>query len=289
MDGQLTLDMLDSSSRTSIFAGETTRAFEQIEQRHVTELLAAAHAAEFFTRPEVAIGPDPGTCLWRVRIISEERSRELVIADQNAPLELERVARAARACVRDRQVFGVESMPDDMRQALVISLRDDDARQVALDMDAWTKERLRELTDSVADDPRMAAFYADIADDNVKIRLRFLSTFPALTAAALADEDMLVMTRTENLDRWLDERRVFSVPVGSEQRFPLFQFANGHPIPVIADALAALPADLSAWETAFWFVSSNTWLGGPTPLSFLESAPAAVIDAASHERDEIAG
>ena len=289
MDGQLTLDMLDSGSRTSILAGETTRAFEQIEQRHVTELLAAAHAAEFFTRPDRAIGPDPGTCLWRVRIVKDGRSRELVIPDKNAGPEWERLARAARACVRDRQVFGVESMPGEMRQALAMSPRDDDARQVALDMDSWTKERLRELTDSVADDPRMAAFYADIADDNVKIRLRFLSTFPALTADALADADLLGTAGADDLDRWLDERRVFSMPVGSEQRFPLFQFANGHPIPVIADALAALPADLSAWETAFWFVSSNSWLGGPTPLSFLVAQPDAVVEAAWHERDEIAG
>ena len=289
MDGQLTLDMLDSRSRASIFAGETIRAFEQIEQRHVTELLAAAHAAEFFTRPEQTVGADAGTCLWRVQIMHEGRSRELVIPDKNAGPELERLARAARACVRDRQVFGVESMPDDMRQALAMSLHDDDAWQVALDMDAWTKEKLSDLADSIAGDSRMAAFYADIADDNVKIRLRFLSTFPALTAAALADADLLVTTRTDDLDRWLGERRVFSVPVGSEQRFPLFQFADGQPLPGVADVLAALPANLSAWETAFWFVSSNTWLGGPTPLSFLESEPAAVIDAASHERDEIAG
>ena len=289
MKGELTLDMLDPGSRESIFAGETTRAFEQIEERHLTELLAAAHAAEFFMRREPIVGADPGTCLWRIRITHQGRSRELVIPDKNAAPELERLAKAARACVRDRQVFKVEAMPDEMRQAIALSLREDDARQVALDMGAWTKERLSDLADPIAGDPRMAALYTDIADDNDKIRLRFLSTFPALTAAALVDAEMLVTTDADDLDGWLSEQRVFAVPVGSEQRFPLFQFNQGCPIPVVADVLAALPADISPWQTAFWFVSSNSWLGGPTPLSFLRTEPRWIIDAARHERDAIAG
>jgi hypothetical protein len=289
LDGELTLDMLDPRTRTSILAGETIRAFEHMDHGRVAELLAAVQAAEFFTRPEPVVGTEPGTCLWRIGIEHQGRSRELVISDKNAEPELERLARAARACLRDRQVFKTNAMPDEMRHAIAMSLRDDDARQIFLDMDAWSKMRLSELTNLTNSDPRMAAFYADIADDNVKIRLRFLSTFPSLTAVTLADVGMLAPAETKSLDHWLAERRVFAVPVGPEKRFPVFQFAQGQPLPVVADVLAALPANRSAWQTAFWFVSSNRWFDGATPLSLIETAPESVVAAARHESDEVVG
>ena len=63
MSGELTLDMLIPGNPPTSFSGETTRTFEQMEPRHVTELLAAATAAAFFNRPEPAINAESGTCL----------------------------------------------------------------------------------------------------------------------------------------------------------------------------------------------------------------------------------
>lgn len=123
MYGELTLDMLTGiMSRVSI-VGETTRPFERMERRHVAELLAAARAAAFFTRPEPEIAPDPTNTLWRVRIAYRSRSRELLIPHLGAPPELERVARAARACLRDRRVISFDSISNDERAALLAALK----------------------------------------------------------------------------------------------------------------------------------------------------------------------
>ena len=53
-------------------------------------------------------------------------------------------------------------------------------------------------------------------------------------------------------------------------------------------ALEVLPTSRSPWQTAFWFVSTNSWLGGPAPRELLDDE-AAVLDAAAHESDEIGG
>lgn len=81
---------------------------------------------------------------------------------------------------------------------------------------------------------------------------------------------------------------MFSVPYEGQERYPAFQFSDGKPLPVIRDVLAILPHTMTPWEIAFWFVSSNSWLGGPAPRDHLDDA-AAIITAAGHENDEIAG
>ena len=64
-----------------------------------------------------------------------------------------------------------------------------------------------------------------------------------------------------------------------EDLFPAFQFADGKPLPIIKKILEALPEDMSPWQTAFWFKSSNGWLGGKTPQECLKNE-SKVIDAA---------
>ena len=130
----------------------------------------------------------------------------------------------------------------------------------------------------------MADFDMGIAQDNAALRERFLRDIPTFTAVELAQ----AAGDPTAPRRWLTERRVFSVPVDDGERFPVFQFADGEPLPVIGDVLAALPMEWSAWEVAFWFVSSNSWLGGPAPVAHLSNS-AWVLSAARHENDEVAG
>lgn len=132
----------------------------------------------------------------------------------------------------------------------------------------------------------MAEIHLAIAHDNVRLRARFLDeveVLPTPDAAWLVGED------AATLDRWWAEGQVIGVPVGAAWLFPTFQFKDGAPRPVIARALAELPAERSPWQTAFWFVSSNSWLGGPAPTSLLDDDPDAIVWAAAHERDEIGG
>ncbi len=130
---------------------------------------------------------------------------------------------------------------------------------------------------------------AQIAEDNRKIRLRFLDAFETLSKAeliAMAGSDAGAASEVE---RWIGERQVFSVPVEGEDRYPTFQFLDGAPRPVIGQALAILPAERTPWPNALWFVSSNSWIGGPAPITLLDSNPAGVLEAAGHESDEISG
>lgn len=133
---------------------------------------------------------------------------------------------------------------------------------------------------------QMAEVNLAIAHDNVRLRARLLDeveVLPTPDAARHVGED------AATIDRWRAEGRVIGVPVGAAWLFPMFQFKDGVPRPVIARAIAELPAESSPWVTAFWFVSSNTWLGGPAPTSLLDENPDAIVWAAAHERDEIAG
>ncbi|MFJ2645475.1 hypothetical protein ACIO1C_01850 [Streptomyces sp. NPDC087420] len=65
-------------------------------------------------------------------------------------------------------------------------------------------------------------------------------------------------------------------------RYPAFQFAGGtaDPLPVVRRVNRLLLADVDPWGAAHWWLSGNTWLGGP-PASLLGELPdRALADAA---------
>ncbi|MEU1778204.1 MULTISPECIES: hypothetical protein [Streptomyces] len=58
-------------------------------------------------------------------------------------------------------------------------------------------------------------------------------------------------------------------------RYPAFQFAlgsGGPPVPVVREVNRLLMAHVDPWGAADWWLSGNTWLGGP-PVSFLGAVP----------------
>ncbi|RLV04436.1 hypothetical protein CTZ27_10785 [Streptomyces griseocarneus] len=62
-------------------------------------------------------------------------------------------------------------------------------------------------------------------------------------------------------------------------RYPAFQFAlgpGGAPIPVVRQVNRTLLAHIDPWGAADWWLSGNTWLGGP-PVSFLGVLPDASL------------
>ena len=135
-----------------------------------------------------------------------------------------------------------------------------------------------------ADRPKFAEVNMAIARDNARIRKRFLREIAVLSAVELAE----ATGDPTAPGRWLAEGCAFAVPTDDGERFPAFQFADGRPLPVIGKVLAVLPPDRSPWQTAFWFVSSNSWLGGPAPRDYLHDV-AGLVEAAGHENDPIAG
>jgi hypothetical protein len=81
---------------------------------------------------------------------------------------------------------------------------------------------------------------------------------------------------------------IFSVAHRGVEYYPSFQFLDGKPHPTIKKVLQVLPPTMSAWQKAFWFVSSNGWLDERAPAEMLNNATA-VLAAAEHERQEVVG
>jgi hypothetical protein len=82
--------------------------------------------------------------------------------------------------------------------------------------------------------------------------------------------------------RWKTAGKIFSVPVGTTNLYPGFQFsADGAPRPEIAEVLTELAGHLAGWELAAWFTQPLDELNQMTPLAALNDLPA-VLDAARY-------
>lgn len=127
-----------------------------------------------------------------------------------------------------------------------------------------------------------------IEADNAAARVRFMTEVETLTSdelAALAGH--AASNRSATGSRWKAAGRVFSVLFRGTERFPAFQFEDGQPRPAIAVILRALPVEMTPWQRAFWFVSSNPWLDGRVPREMIDSD--AVLAAAHQEGEPVAG
>ncbi|WP_262031512.1 hypothetical protein [Microvirga sp. Mcv34] len=162
---------------------------------------------------------------------------------------------------------------------------------IVQDIQAKTsEENIRKLVEVMlpSHDP-VAAVRASIDRDNAEARVRFVQTVPCYTNAELAEfVGHGAKNKSATGSRWKADGKVFSVTVKGTERYPAFQFGDGRPLPVIAKVLAALPENLSPWQIAFWFVSSNRWLNGKAPVDCLGDEGAAVR-AAKAEGDAVVG
>jgi len=130
---------------------------------------------------------------------------------------------------------------------------------------------------------------AEIDAGNAKARMRFMNNFLTLTAEQVAENaGSRARNRHQAASRWKKEGRIFSISWQGLERYPAFQFKEGRPLPSIASVLAVLPKRMSPWEVAFWFVSTNGWLGGKAPRELLES-PETLAEAGRHESETVIG
>ena len=114
----------------------------------------------------------------------------------------------------------------------------------------------------------------EIERENDEMRATYLKTTKLYTA-----EDIRALNPSAPSAKWKREGRVFAIEHDGKDLFPAFQFADGEPLPIIQKILEALPDYMSPWQTAFWFESSDGWLGGKTPQECLKNE-SKVIDAA---------
>lgn len=121
---------------------------------------------------------------------------------------------------------------------------------------------------------------AELTVDNLELRARYMNETPMLTSAQIHQMSGLGSTNpSEPASRWKAEGKTFAVRVGARDHYPAFQFEDGAPRPVIKATLAALPATMTAWQTALWFASGNGWLDGEEPRNCLSDGDS-VVEAA---------
>ncbi len=131
--------------------------------------------------------------------------------------------------------------------------------------------------------------WMQIEADNAKLRAEFADTYPLLTseevnAIAGCSSGNAGATAT----RWRQADRIFAVPFQGSELYPAFQFADDCPLPIIGEILKVLGDARTPWQTAFWIVSSNSWLDGVAPLDRF-SEPGQVLNAARQEVGAVFG
>jgi hypothetical protein len=140
----------------------------------------------------------------------------------------------------------------------------------------------------LADDP-IAEARRVIETDNARERARFLSDVACLTSKEIAQNaGHQAANASVTASRWKQQGRIFSVPSRGSELYPAFQFREGQPHPAVAKILRELPKQISPWQIAFWFTSSNGWLRGATPADRLDHEED-VVNAARRESEPIVG
>lgn len=131
--------------------------------------------------------------------------------------------------------------------------------------------------------------YAEMVVENLQMRREYVEETPMLTAAEIHRMSGL-RSRNKSMpaSRWKAEGKIFALRISGRDHYPAFQFDNGAPRPVIKDVLAVMPMEMTPWQTAFWFASSNGWLGVRIPQECLDDAEA-VVEAASHLANPVIG
>ena len=148
-------------------------------------------------------------------------------------------------------------------------------------------ERLVEVL-AETHDP-MGRVNAEIDTSNAVARQRFMNNFICLTSEDVTQAaGSTARNRSQTASRWKAEGKTFSTPWRGQEVYPAFQFKDGRPLAVIARILSALPDAMSAWETAFWFVSTNSWLDDAAPFKRLHQ-PERVVAAAVNEAEVVEG
>jgi hypothetical protein len=106
----------------------------------------------------------------------------------------------------------------------------------------------------------LAEINARIEADNVVLRARFFAEVPCYS-----QEDVIAKFGSDVAE----SDRIICVESDWKRHFPHFQFDQAGVLLNVEAALARLPANMSRWQMAVWFVSSNAWLDGKAPQDVL--------------------
>ncbi|TPG37951.1 hypothetical protein EAH89_29730 [Roseomonas nepalensis] len=113
-------------------------------------------------------------------------------------------------------------------------------------------------------------------DDLGPLADRLLAELPALF---LRQHPTVLIGSLDGGACWRDEGDIDAVEHEGVEYVPAFQLRDGRPHPTIRAVLAAFPPELTAWDRAYWFVSSEPGLGGRRPCEALDDVEALVASA----------
>lgn len=143
--------------------------------------------------------------------------------------------------------------------------------------------RARALLQAFAPPDPLADEQLRIIQSDAEARSEFFERVPVLDSKQIAQAaGHSAHNSAQTAWRWRKAGKIFSVPQGGTDYYPAFQFSDAQPLPVLAEILKRLATDptRTPWQNAFWFASSNGWLGGAAPMDLLISAPERVLEAA---------
>ncbi|KAF5887849.1 hypothetical protein [Rhizobium leguminosarum] len=208
---------------------------------------------------------------------------------ENADPELAKLARAmANVAVGDSVVIGLKpDLPEGHRRSVKTFFQTMVRVSGSLE-ESRLEDAINKLADVILPD-ELGEARGVLAADNLELRDRFIAEVPQLTSAEIGNR---AGSSARNLyataARWKKAGDIFSVHHRGAEYFPAFQLRDGRPHPAIKKALVALPENLSPWQRAFWFVSTNGWLNDKAPMDVLDDIDA-VAAAAARERQEVIG
>jgi nucleoid DNA-binding protein len=152
-----------------------------------------------------------------------------------------------------------------------------------------TERNIDALVELYLNDDSISEARIAIETDNARERARFLTEVACLTSRQVAENaGHQAANASVTGSRWKQQGKIFSVPSKGSELFPAFQFRDGQPHPTVAKILCELPKQMSPWQIAFWFTSSNSWLKGATPADRLNDE-AQVVTAARRENEPLIG
>jgi hypothetical protein len=118
-------------------------------------------------------------------------------------------------------------------------------------------------------------------------RTAVLKTEDFVTASAIAEAAQYsTKNPSSQPNRWKRARQIFAVSHKGVDLYPLYALDRDQefrPLPIVGEVLELFGDKKSAWETAFWFASVNSYLKNKKPKDVLRSAPEAVLKAAQAE------
>lgn len=119
---------------------------------------------------------------------------------------------------------------------------------------------------------------------------RIISSGDWLTAGELSELTAQTVDELKaKVYRLMSEGRIFAISYEGVDYFPTYAFdANGgyQPVPALKAIIEILTTRKDDWGMAFWFGSSNSYLGGRQPKEVIRTDLTVVLEAAS---DEVCG